>query len=329
MNRPFRVGRSADRTEAERVGRWHAPGLLAGLIAGPSAPCPGRAPPRRFWVMSDLRLDRDPLPALTPPPDIDAVLVAGNVAEGIPEAVRLLDRALGDRGGGRPVFLVPGNVEYRSDVPMGEALARGREAAAAAGIDLLSDQTARVGPPHGDGLVVVGATLWTDWQLRASPERPRARIAARNSWEDAGRIELRRGRRLTPLDSLAMHARSRAYVEDALLSVVIGSLGLPNGPNACTDVARPGDAAVVLTCHAPTPLSLPQDWAGWHADAWVAASLASEAAEAMEAWGAPRLWAHGNVPRGADHVVGRTRVVANPRVGERGHAFDPALVVTA
>ena len=44
----------------------------------------------------------------------------------------------------------------------------------------------------------------------------------------------------------------------------------------------------------------------------------------------PPLWIHGNVPRGVDHRLGKTRVVANPRVGERGYAgFDPALVVEA
>lgn len=328
MNRPFRIGRSADRPRAEAGCRWEAPGLLAGLVADSIAPCKGKATPSKFWIMSDLRLDQNPSLLLPAPTEFDAILVAGNVAEGLEDSLRLLDRALGNRGGGRPVLLVPGPVEYRSEVPMVEALARGREMASRLGIILLSDESVRVGPTNGAGIVVIGATLWTDWELRSSPGRPKARVIARTAWEDTRRILLRRGRPLVPLDTLAMHARSRAYIEDALTSVVIGSVGLAGGPNACTDVALPGDAAVVMTCHAPTPRSLPADWAGWQADAWVSASLASEAAAATEAWGAPRLWVHGNVPRAADHVVGRTRVVANPRVGERGHdAFDPTLVV--
>jgi len=310
---------------------WLAPGLLAGVLAS-ARPRSGDRPQTRraFWVLSDLRLDLDPgLTLPDPPPDFDAILVAGNVAAGLTAALRGLAAALGGRQGGKPVFVVPGSVEYRSDVPLVEALARGRDIAAELGFVLLSDDAVRFGPPDGDGTVVIGATLWTDWALGASREVPSARTLARTAWEEARLVHLRRGRPLTPLDALAMHARSRAYIEDALTSVIIQSLDLGAGPNACVDCARPGDVAVVLTCHAPTPRSLPADWEGWDAAPWVAASRASSAAAAMEAWGAPRLWVHGYVPRAADHVVGRTRVVANPRVGERGYdAFDPALVVT-
>ena len=330
MNRPFRIGRSADRSDADPGRRWHAPRLLADLMTGAHASSPRRVP-CRFWVMSDLRLDRDAADGLfDAPPDFDAILVAGNVAEGLPGAVRLLDSALGPIRAGRPVIFVPGNVDYRSDMPMVEALARGRDVAAGLGITLLSDEAVRIGPRHGDGTVVVGATLWTDWQLGAAPGRPQARVVARTAWEDAGRIALRRGRPLIPLDTLALHARSRAYVEDALTSVVIGSMGLPTGQNACTDVALPGDVAVVVTCHSPTPRSLPADWVDWREGGCAAAAVASDATAAMEAWGAPLLWAHGNVPCAADHVFGRTRIIANPRFGERvGQAFDPALVIVA
>jgi len=283
---------------------------MAGILA--HARAAERVSPRpAFWVLSDLRVDLRPDLAFPEPlPAFDAMLVAGNVGPGLSASLIWLARALDGRQGRRPVCVVPGNVESRSGTPMAEALARGRELAADLGIVLLSDDAFRFGPAHGDGTVVVGATLWTDWQLG------------------------RRGRPLTPLDTLAMHARSRAFIEDALTSAAIGSLGLPPGPNACVDTALPGDAAVVVTCHAPTPRSLPVDWEGWHADPWLPASLASEAAAAMAAWGAPSLWVHGNVPAAAAHRGAKTRVVANPRTGGRGHAmaahaFDPTLVVTA
>lgn len=313
---------------------WLAPAAMAGILAHARA-AERVSPHPAFWVLSDLRVDLRPDLALPEPlPAFDAMLVAGNVGPGLSASLTWLARALDGRQGRRPVCVVPGNVEYRSGTPMAEALARGRELAADLGLVLLSDDAFRFGPAHGDGTVVVGATLWTDWQLGASSGRPPARVAARTAWEEAGRIELRRGRPLTPLDTLAMHARSRAFIEDALTSAAIGSLGLPPGPNACVDTALPGDAAVVVTCHAPTPRSLPVDWEGWHADPWLPASLASEAAAAMAAWGAPSLWVHGNVPAAADHRVAKTRVVANPRTGGRdhamaAHAFDPTLVVTA
>ena len=51
--------------------------------------------------------------------------------------------------------------------------------------------------------------------------------------------------------------------------------------------------------------------------------------EVMAGWGAPALWVHGNVPRAVDYRRARTRVVANPRMGEPGYGgFDPALVLT-
>ncbi|MET3414009.1 metallophosphoesterase [Methylobacterium sp. 1030] len=303
----------------------------AGTGAMTAHPGTGIRPGRRaFWIFSDLRLDENPGYVLPEAPDCDAILVAGNIGAGLCESLRRLAAALGGRQAGRPVFVVPGNVEYRSATPLVQALTRGRELADRLGFHLLSDAAARFGPPEGNGTVVIGATFWTDWRLGASPELPSARVMARTAGEDGKSIQLRRGRALTPLDSLAMHARSRAFIEDALTSAMIQSTGFAAGVNACIDCARKDDVAVVLTCHAPSPRSLPDDWEGWYEDGWVAASRASEAEGAMEAWGAPRLWVHGNVPRAVDRRIGRTRVVANPRVGERGYAgFDPALVVEA
>lgn len=332
MNAPVRVRGTPD--PVPRAERSRHPAGERDRVAKGTSPARrrGNARPHRraFWILSDLRLDAGPGYVMPDPPDCDAVLVAGNVGMGLGESLTRLAAMLDGRHAGRPVFMVPGNVEYRSEAPLVEALARGREIADRLGFHLLSDDAVRFGPADGDGTVVIGATLWTDWRLNASPEGSGARVAARTACEDAGKIPLRRGRALTPLDSLAMHARSRAFIEDALTSAMIQSLGLPPGPNACIDCARTGDVSVVLTCHAPTPLSLPDDWEGWHGEGWVAASRASEAEAAMLAWGAPRLWVHGNVPRAVDRRIGRTRVVANPRVGERGYAgFDPALVVEA
>lgn len=289
----------------------------------------GKRPRRAFWILSDLGLDSDPDFSFGDPPECDAILVAGNVRASLEASLRWLAEAFDGLQGSRPVFIVPGNVEYRSRIPFEEALAEGRELAGALGFHLLSDDAVRFGPADGSGTVVIGATLWTDWCLRPPAEVSSARVRARTAWEDAGEIPAGPDRYMTPLDSLAHHARSRAFIEDALTSVVIQSLGLGVGVNACIDCAKPGDVAVVLTCHSPTPLSLPADWDGWRDGGCLAASRASEAALAMTAWGAPVLWAHGNVPRAVDHRLGRTRVVANPRIGDCGYAdFDPALVVS-
>jgi hypothetical protein len=171
---------------AEPGVRWLAPAAMAGILA--HARAAERVSPRpAFWVLSDLRVDLRPDLAFPEPlPAFDAMLVAGNVGPGLSASLIWLARALDGRQGRRPVCVVPGNVEYRSGTPMAEALARGRELAADLGIVLLSDDAFRFGPAHGDGTVVVGATLWTDWQLGASSGRPPARVAARTAWEEAG-----------------------------------------------------------------------------------------------------------------------------------------------
>ena len=92
---------------------------------------------------------------------------------------------------------------------------------------------------------------------------------------------------------------------------------------------RPGDRAVVLTHHAPSPRALAPDWPGWLCDEWLAASHASDLEDVLDAWGAPALWVHGRVPSAVDLRLGKTRVVANPRSpAPEGRSFDPGLVVT-
>lgn len=295
---------------------------------GPTAAPTGRVG-LRCWILSDLHVDEDVAFALPNPlPEFDVLLVAGGIACGLDASLTWLARALDGRQGTRPVVMVPGAREFRSELPLVEALSQGRERARSLGIDLLSDDTVRVEGPDGRGIHVVGATLWTNWALLGAFQGKLARVGARHGWPDGDRILLRRGRPWTPLDALAVHARSRAFIEDALTGIVHQAMGCPCPPRALVEDVRPGDRAVVLTCHAPSRHSLPYDWAGWLQDDWVAASLASDLEDVLQSWGAPTLWVHGNVPGRVDHVIDRTRVVANPR-GDPGSAFDAALVVEA
>ncbi|WP_238296802.1 hypothetical protein [Methylobacterium soli] len=266
-----------------------------------------------MWILSDLRVDLDPAFALPDPlPSFDAILVAGGIAAGLDASLRWLAAALDGRQGHRPVIFVPGNIEFWSDIPLVEALARGRALASELGLHLLSDDAFRFEASDGSGVFVVGATMWTDWALEGPFQGKLARVHARHGWPDGERIMLRRDRLLSPLDVLAAHARSRAYVEDALATIRYQALGYASPPKAPVTGVRRGDRAIVLTCHGPSRHSLPPDWPGWFQDGWVAASLASDLEDVMDAWGAPGLWVHGNVPKAVDYVIGRTRVVANP-----------------
>ena len=185
-------------------------------LAPPPREAVGRAA-LRCWVLSDLRIGADSDFALPNPlPDFDLLLVAGGIAPGLDTSLTWLARALDGRHGSRPVVMVPGSLEFRSEVPLVEALAQGRELAGTYGISLLSDESIRLEAADGGGVHVVGATLWTDWALHGPFQGRLARVGARHDWPDGKGISLRRGRPLTPLDALAVHARSRAYIEDAL-----------------------------------------------------------------------------------------------------------------
>lgn len=329
------AGRSGARHPSGRIPATLPPLPPVRLSRGASRPmaphhlaAPRIVRARRLWILSDLRVDLDPAFALPDPlPPFDALLVAGGIRPGLDTALRWLSNALGGRQGRRPIVLVPGNVEFWSDVPLVEALARGRVLAADLGFHLLSDDTVRIGPDDGPGVHVVGATLWTDWSLDGRFGGRLARVAARRSWPDAGQITLRRGRPWSPLDALGVHARSRAYVEDVLSSIAHQALGCPAPDAALVTGVRPGDRSVVLSCHGPSRHSLPDDWPGWLLDDWLPASLVSNLEEIAQGWGAPPLWVHGNVPGSVRYRIEGTQVLTNPARGNAG--FDPGLVIEA
>lgn len=298
---------------------------------GPSGDGASPAVRLKLWILSDLRIDRDPGFHLPDPlPDHDALLVAGGVSLDLEASLRWLEGELRDRPDRRPVVMVAGRSEHGSGVPVVTALARGRDLARELGMHFLADDAVRLQNAGGAGIVVVGSTLWTDWSLNGPFKGQLARVAAKHSWRDGKRMLLRPGRPWTPIDALGVHARSRAFLEDSLTNIVIQSVGFRPPPLSMVKGVRPGDRAVVLTHHAPSRRSLGPDWPGWHADEWVAAACASNLDDIMHAWGAPVLWVHGGMSGPVDYVLGRTRVVSNPRDRPRTPAgFRPTLVVEA
>lgn len=267
----------------------------------------------RLWVLSDLHLDVCPLD-LDPPPH-DVAVIAGDVGE------RLCDRVLpwlrGLRG---PVVYVPGNHDFWRTTYQKE-VAEARELAAAARIHLLIEgETAVVA-----GVRFVGATLWTDWDLRPE-ERARATsegAAREGGMRDVRRIKWRRGpqdySKFLPRFSADLHREQRRRIETALAEPYAGP-------------------TVVVTHHAPHERSL--RGGGWRTP--LDAAYASDLSAILEGPHAPALWIHGHIHECRDYRVGATRIVANPRgyittsPGSRlrpatreveNPAWDPALVV--
>ncbi|MEZ0249332.1 MAG: metallophosphoesterase [Methylobacteriaceae bacterium] len=274
----------------------------------------------RLWILSDLHVDAA---AWTPPPgpSVDLAIVAGDVADGLCRR-SLPWMAEHVRPRARHVVYVPGNHDfYGTRLP--DELGRAREAAIAADLTLLDcGQVCVV-----DGVRVIGATLWTDylvgepvgysqaWAMRACGDRERG-------MRDHRRIQTRDRRGspapFRPPAAQLIHMEHRGRIERALADS-------HDGPT------------VVVTHHAPHPLSLP--WG--RPDEPTSAAYASDLSSILEGPTAPALWIHGHVHRSSDYCVGRTRVLSNPRGHDTSYrrrdgtwaderenpAFDPALVV--
>lgn len=284
--------------------------------------------PLRLWVLSDLRIDLDPLVLDGEPAEFDAVVVAGGVCPGLCRSVRWLAGALEGRRGDRPVILVPGPAEFCDGVPVGEALAEAAPLARDLGIALLHDSSIRLGPPEWNGVHVLGATLWPDFAVDGASSAREARAHARHRWPVRNLASSAPGVPFLPHDAAGAHHRSRAFVEDALSSIAVGGGSYGRASAAIIPGILLGDRAVVVTAYAPSRSCLPPELAEPLLDPWRVCWHASDLDTAMHAWGAPGAWIHGNVPTVLDRRVGRTRVVSNPRNrGDPAAGFDPCRTI--
>jgi Icc-related predicted phosphoesterase len=251
----------------------------------------------RLQVFSDFHADVVPPRQITVAPDIDAVVVAGDVCEGAERSFAWLRRIVPMQ---IPIVVVLGNHEFYRRC-WGDELAHARVVAPLYGVHLLENDTVVLG-----NVRFIGASLWTDYALFGEHNLPRAMLAAANGLNDHKRIKWSKEpwRRFRPQEALLLHKRSRAIIE--------------------TTLARPFDGATVaVTHHAPHPNSI---HSRYKLDL-LSAAYVSDLAAPIEA-GRPHLWVHGHVHQSFDYLVGATRVICNPHgYGKENLRFDPALAV--
>jgi len=249
----------------------------------------------KIRVLSDLHLEHDE-PDVIPHADADLVVLAGDIhnhAQGLRWAAQTFDGAV-------PVVYVPGNHEYY-DGEFGALEAAMHDAAHSVDNVHFLNNAALV-DPHGQWRVL-GTTLWTDFELYGTePDSRAASIAAAQrtmldyrgliqvAWGDAEGAGKEPGtpRPFTPADSLALHARSRAWLTDALAQPFAGK-------------------TIVVTHHAPHRRSL----AARYASDPVSAGFVNDLPELVREPVA--LWIHGHTHTAFDYVEHGTRVVCNPR----------------
>ena len=271
----------------------------------------------KLLILSDLHLEFGTF--RVPEVEVDAVILAGDVATSPAKAIRWAQRPT--NFGDTPIILVPGNHEFYDGV-MDTSLKDMHHAAGSNAHALDSGEVVL------NGVRFLGTSLWTDFALavetEAGPVSDPSRAMAYARWrmndyksirvaENVARSGVansvkRRKRRLTPQDTAALHHVQRQWLADRL--------------------AEPFDGpTVVVTHHAPHRGSLLPKYAR----NWLSCAYVNELPDSF--FEVPALWVHGHLHDSHDYRVGNTRVVCNPRgyaesyPPELNAAFQPALVI--
>jgi predicted phosphodiesterase len=233
----------------------------------------------------------------------DVVILAGDVDLG---AASLDYAATVQKWLAVPVLLIAGNHEFYHAAHHETLLALRHQAAGLSRVYFLEND--RLDLRLRDRWVrFLGCTLWTDFALFGTETRDHALAHAAQAMTDfRGTIAIQEHRRFQPEHALALHHRSRAWLEAELAAEFEG-------------------VTVVMTHHAPSYRSVPQQY---RRDL-LSAAYASDLEVLLQNRGTA-LWVHGHTHTSMDYVSGSTRVICNPR-GYRPYElnkhFDAGLVV--
>ncbi len=229
----------------------------------------------RIRILSDLH--REFGTVIVPEVAADVVVLAGDIdrgARGVAWA-RL-------RFPETPVLYIAGNHEFYGE-RIGRLHEKLRDAAAGSNVVILENESFSM-----DGYRFFGATLWTDFALCA--DRQVAMITAGDNltgMNDYRKIRREDAGRLQPKHTALLHADTRL---------------------ALTEFLAQGERfrSIVITHHAPSQRSLPDDRRGQP----ISAAYASDLEPLIKECG-PVLWIHGHIHTARDYPVGQTRVINN------------------
>jgi Icc-related predicted phosphoesterase len=248
-------------------------------------------------IMSDLHVGYPGARGFPPlAPGADLVIIAGDTCEGLVFALAKMRAAYPTV----EIVTVAGNHEfYHRDY--GEELQAARDYAQKLGVRLLENETLTLG-----SLRVIGATLWTGYDLFGALLVPAAIRTASETMRDHRRVRWQKNpwRRFRPQEARALHLKSRAYIE--------------------AELARPNDGpTIVLTHHAASLDAVEPQSRGL----MIAAAYASDLHAIIDRY-QPDYWISGHTHFAMDLRRGRTRLISNPcGYGNELASFDPTFVV--
>jgi predicted phosphohydrolase len=244
----------------------------------------------RIWVLNDLHTEFAPFVA--PAVSADVLVAAGDIGIGVNGLEFLLGLAP------LPVVYVAGNHEYyRGAIP--HLTFKLRDRCEGTNVKFLENDSVEL-----QGVRFAGCTLWTDFELLGSEQRPMAMEEARSRMTDFRLI--RRSpeyRRFSPADSALIHRKSRAWLGKVM--------------------AASSERLVIVTHHAPHKLCVREEYRAQE----MSAAYASDLMEELES-GRAAAWIHGHTHYCVDQVIGKTRVISNQRgyPGEGIKGFRPDFV---
>lgn len=256
----------------------------------------------RIHLLSDLHLEFGKLKL--PEVDADVTVLAGDIGVGL----QGIEWALATIPWHRPAIYVMGNHEFYGQRVMMELWKAAREKVRGTHIHLLENETVEI-----EGVRFLGCTLWTDFALFGAGERERVMVDAM-ALSDFSVITTaltagysrHTAQLFKPQTALNLHQVSRAWLDKEL--------------------DQPFDGETVVVTHtAPHRGSLAPRWA--HDP--ISPCFVSHLPVLVER---ADLWIHGHTHDPFDYLVGRCRVVCNPRgyvnqVQPENPQFDAGLVV--
>jgi predicted phosphodiesterase len=269
--------------------------------------------PIRAWIVSDLHYElmsravRNDLPQ---PVNIDLLIVAGDYHR----AQRAITHAR-EQFPELPFIIVPGNHEhYKTGLSVSKNIQLMRiDAETDREVNsrityVLENETVEL-TFRKEKIRIIGATLWTDFALLNdfAGHSSYAASAMNDFVYIRGEVEFE----LSPLDTVAWHNASRAFIRGALEKPFEGK-------------------TVVVTHHLPSIRSVSPRFK----EDPLTPAFASACDDLLDL-GAD-LWVHGHTHDSADYMAGRTRVVCNPRgyspwiggANIENKSFNPGLVIT-
>jgi predicted phosphodiesterase len=232
----------------------------------------------RFQLASDLHLEhlQRSFPGerlISPAAGAELLVLAGDIANGTAAIDLFKDWPV-------PVLYVAGNHEF-----YGESFEQARidlkAASAGTAIQFLDNDTAEYG-----GVRFLGATLWTDYCFYEERTQRQSMSVAGNSLNDHRVIRTQEGNFSTDR-ALAEHTISRDWLTRQLRLPYAGK-------------------TVVITHHGPHEKSVHPRFKGEPLNTAFISNLGSLVEQAD-------VWVHGHVHDFCDYIVGKCRVVVNPR----------------